>query len=92
MFLTLIMFSFQLRLFERHVPPDGTPQKDTNFAHITTCMWNMLITMATVGYGDTFAKSHMGRLIALVIAVWGVLFAALFVVALYYSLGYTSSE
>lgn len=71
---TLICFSYQLRLFERHV--------NSNFAHITTAMWNMMITMLTIGYGDVFPKSHMGRLIGIVIAGYGAFYVSLFVVAL----------
>lgn len=41
-----------------------------------------MITMLTIGYGDVYAKSHMGRLIAIVIAGWGAFYVSLFVVAL----------
>jgi hypothetical protein len=82
--MTLITFSFQLRLFERHVEP--------NFENITTAMWNMMITMLTIGYGDVYPKSHMGRFIGIVIAGWGVFYVSLFVVALQNILNFESSE
>lgn len=41
-----------------------------------------MITMLTIGYGDIYAKSHMGRLIAIVIGGWGAFYSSLFVVAL----------
>lgn len=41
-----------------------------------------MITMLTIGYGDVFPKSHMGRLIGIVIASWGAFYVSLFVVAL----------
>jgi potassium intermediate/small conductance calcium-activated channel subfamily N protein 2 len=72
--ITLIVFSYQLRLFERHVSPA--------FEYITTAMWNMMITMLTIGYGDVYPKSHMGRLVGIVIAGWGAFYVSLFVVAL----------
>lgn len=81
---TLIAFSYQLRLFERHV--------NSNFSHITTAMWNNMITMLTIGYGDVFPKSHMGRLIGIVIAGWGAFYVSLFVVALYNILDFESPE
>jgi potassium intermediate/small conductance calcium-activated channel subfamily N protein 2 len=82
---TLIAFSYQLRLFERHVNP-------ASFQHITTAMWNMMITMLTIGYGDVYPKSHMGRLIGIVIASWGAFYVSLFVVALNNILEFDSPE
>ena len=55
-------------------------------------MWNILITITTVGYGDISASSHMGRLIAIIAAFWGVFFVSLFVVALMNMLMFDSSE
>jgi len=71
---TLLTFSYQLMLFERHV--------NASFDNFTTAMWNMMITMLTIGYGDVYPKSHMGRLIGIVIAGWGAFYVSLFVVAL----------
>jgi len=55
-------------------------------------MWNMVITMTTIGYGDYSAQSHMGRLIAIIIAFWGVFYVSLFVVALNNMLLFTSPQ
>lgn len=77
------MMSYQLRLFERKVNPAA-------FDNITTAMWNMVITMTTIGYGDYAAGSHMGRLIAIFIAFWGVFYVSLFIVALNNMLKFTS--
>lgn len=51
-----------------------------------------MITMLTIGYGDVFPKSHMGRLIGIVIATWGSFYVSLFVVALNNILEFESSE
>ena len=71
---SLVLLSYQLRLFERYITPE--------FAELTTSMWNMMITLTTVGYGDYYPKSHMGRCIGIIIAFWGVFFVSLWVVAL----------
>ena len=49
---------------------------------MSTCMWNVIITMTTVGYGDYSAISNAGKFIAIMISLWGVFFVNLFVVAL----------
>lgn len=65
---------------------------NSNFTHITTAMWNMMITMLTIGYGDVYPMSHMGRLIGIVIAIWGSFYVSLFVVALNNILEFESPE
>lgn len=45
-------------------------------------MWNIVITLTTVGYGDYYPKTNAGRFIGIVTAFWGVFFVSLFVVAL----------
>ena len=51
-----------------------------------------MITMTSVGYGDFYAQSHCGRLIAIFAALWGTLNMSLFVVALNNILNLDSSE
>jgi hypothetical protein len=48
--------------------------------------------MTTVGYGDTYPESHVGRLIGVITAFWGVCFVSLFVVGLFYILNFSFSE
>lgn len=55
-------------------------------------MWNVLITMTTVGYGDVYAMSHAGRAIAVVSAFVGVMIVSLFVVCIMNSLKFDYSE
>lgn len=45
-------------------------------------MWNIIITMTTVGYGDFYPKTNFGRFVGVITAFWGVFFVSLFVVAL----------
>jgi hypothetical protein len=48
--------------------------------------------MITVGYGDYFAYSHMGRIIAVIIGFFGVFFTSLFVLAITNIFQFDSSE
>ena len=47
--------------------------------------------MLTIGYGDVYPKSHMGRVIGIIIAGWGLFYVSLFVVALGNMLKFDSS-
>lgn len=55
-------------------------------------MWNVLITMTTVGYGDLYAMSHCGRAVAVVTAFWGVFLVSLFIVSLQNMLNFDASQ
>lgn len=48
--------------------------------------------MTTVGYGDFFPKSYVGRLVGIIIAFWGTLFVSLFVVTLTNLLDFSHAE
>ena len=52
------------------------PQK---FGTLADCLWFVMITVATVGYGDSFPVTAGGRLMALVLVVAGVCVYAAFV-------------
>ena len=43
-------------------------------------MWLTVITLTTVGYGDMFAKTIPGRLMTMVLALWGTVIISLMVV------------
>lgn len=71
---SLIQLSLSLQIFEREL--------DQEFSNITLNMWNIIITMTTVGYGDFYPKTNFGRFVGVITAFWGVFFVSLFVVAL----------
>ena len=76
--LSVALFGFVLRIFERPL----STASGQDFNSINNAFWVTLITMTTVGYGDFFPKSNIGRLVGILIAFWGVAFVSLFVVTL----------
>jgi len=56
------------------------------------CMWNVIITLTTVGYGDLYPKTLMGRIVGVVIAFWGVFIVSFFVVTLNNMLSFSPNE
>ena len=53
-----------------------------SFEEVFSCLWCSVITMTTVGYGDMYPESHMGRLVAISAAVFGTIVLALLVTAI----------
>ena len=55
-------------------------------------MWCIIITMATVGYGDFYPTTHLGRLIDVVACFWGTFLISLMVLSLSISSELTPQE
>lgn len=52
------------------------------FDSYTTSIWNVIITMTTVGYGDTFSISTFGRMVSVMNAIWGTFIISLLVASI----------
>jgi Ion channel len=75
---SLIQMSYCLRMFERQL----AVQSGQDFGLLTNSIWNVFITMTTVGYGDIYPKTSMGRVIGIVVALWGLFLVSIFTVTL----------
>ena len=62
----VFVFGLIMRIFER---PLHSEKND--FDYVGNAWWNIIITMTTVGYGDTFPTTNCGRLIVAISAFWG---------------------
>ena len=88
MILSILVFGVALRNLERpfqHV-------SDKNWDYIWNGMWCIIITMATVGYGDYFAVTHLGRFISVIACFWGTFLISLMVLSLTISSEFTPQE
>lgn len=55
-------------------------------------IWYVVITMTTVGFGDYFARSHVGRLAAVLSIFWGIFLTSMMVVTLTNSMTLDAKE
>ena len=53
-----------------------------NFDDIVNCVWLVIITMTTVGYGDYFPRTLIGRTLVTMIAIWGNFLLSMLVITL----------
>lgn len=60
---SVITMSYAMIVFERPVGPD------TNLDLFENSVWLIIITMTTVGYGDTYPKTPSGRYVAIIAAL-----------------------
>ena len=65
---SLIQMSYCLRMFERQL----AVQSGQDFGLLTNSIWNVFITMTTVGYGDRFPTTTEGRAVAFALMLVGI--------------------
>ena len=83
--LMLIMFlisafscAYAMQVFERPLSV-ATGQ---NFDSYWNALWLIVVTMTTVGYGDLYPKSNGGRIIGIMICIWGIFITSYLTVTL----------
>ena len=72
-----------VRTFERSFKKaDFYNSPDFDFDYFINSIWLMVITTTTVGYGDFYPKTHMGRMTAVAICLLGMMMVSLIVIFL----------
>jgi hypothetical protein len=88
----LAICAFAIRTFEYYVSQDLTTKGEGDLQLLANAAWLILVTMTTVGYGDYFPKSHLGRLVGVVACILGMLLVSLIVVSLAIISDFTGEE
>ena len=53
-----------------------------DYTVIQNCIWNVVVTMTTVGYGDYYPKTNLGRFIMIASVLTGTTLVSFMIVAL----------
>ena len=68
---SVVIFGIVQRVFERPMMHYPGPYQGQDFDYPVNAMWNIMITMTTVGYGDVYPITFFGRIVTGVSAFWG---------------------
>jgi len=74
--LSVVVFGYQLKIFEGPM----SDYSGMNFKNFNNCMWNVVITLSSAGYGEFYPVTFFGRIIGVIICFWGVFIVSMFVV------------
>lgn len=83
--ISIFIFGFALRAAE--LPYMEVSGQD--WTYLWNGMWCTIITMTTVGYGDYYPTTHLGRTIGVLACLWGNFLISIMVVSLTISAEFT---
>ena len=98
---SIFIFALSLRIAERDVPrvlkelnaQGASFVTDVNdISSFQNAVWLTIITMTTVGYGDFYPRTIFGRVIDVILVIWGTFIVSLMVVVLTNTLNMDQSE
>lgn len=81
--LTLLFgFAYMLKILEGPVwyVEALVREKMMDYNLLENCLWNVLVTMTTVGYGDFYPITNLGRLVCILMAIFGSILISLMTV------------
>jgi hypothetical protein len=80
--ISIILFSFALRVCERELSKIPTLAFNYQFDYLINSVWLTVMTLTTVGYGDMFPRTIFGRIVCMVLVIWGIFIVSIMVVVL----------
>jgi hypothetical protein len=81
-------FSYGIRIFERALDSKTGLQ----FGNYWNCLWCLIITMTTVGYGDSTPSTEMGQFLVIMSCFCGVMLLSMLIVAITNILNLSGNE
>jgi len=87
-----IYFAILVKYCESPMNKVGLYTSSQDLHQLDNCLWLVIVTMTTVGYGDLFPRTVLGRAVIFVCAVYGVIVVSVIVVAIQNTLEFTILE
>ncbi len=87
---SILIFGFALRNAEAAMM--RAPMKFLDWRYVWNGYWCIVITLLTVGFGDFYPQTLLGRFIAVVACLWGTFLISLMVVSLTNSVEFSVNE
>eukprot|EP01015_Nassula_variabilis_P020860 TRINITY_DN3666_c0_g1_i8.p1 TRINITY_DN3666_c0_g1~~TRINITY_DN3666_c0_g1_i8.p1 ORF type:complete len:566 (-),score=52.04 TRINITY_DN3666_c0_g1_i8:4-1701(-) len=86
---SILIFGIVIRAFERSFLFSGRRHQ---YDFIWNSFWCVIVTMTTIGYGDIYPVTHLGRLTTVFACIWGIFILSLVVVTLNDNVKLTSEQ
>lgn len=74
------------------VPYNPSMSHNLDFNFVANSLWLIIITMTTVGFGEGYPNTHMGRFVGVIACIIGMLLISLMVVSMTIASEFTPPE
>lgn len=85
----ILFFGYTLKIAEAPLNRIVTDMDHSNFIN---CCWESILVMTTVGYGDIYPRTFLGRIVIFFCSIYGVVVVSLMVVTITNSLEMSEHE
>lgn len=92
MTISILIFGYGLRNVEIAFVKDVEFIRFQDWRFVWNGFWCIIITILTIGFGDYYPQTHLGRFISVVACLWGTFLISLMVVSLTTSVEFTAQE
>jgi len=89
---TLLYLGFAIRTFEQPYRDADGSEPSFSYGYLVNDFWIIISTMTTVGFGEGYPQTHLGRIIGVISCLIGMLLLSLMVVSLTVASEFTPEE
>ena len=88
--ISILLLSFACKVTEGPIYEVEMGLND--YRSLINCIWNVLVTMTTAGYGDMYPQTGFGKILIVIVSLLGSIFVSLLTVSLQDLFGFTFYE